>query len=354
MLPRTALLVIALLPLSLAAGDGAQTVAQAPPPTPDMSQVPWSPVRRNPTPGKAAPKAPPPSTSDPAASPNAIQVQVKLVNVLTSVAEPGGEPYTGLGKGDFRIFEDDVEQQIAVFERQSGLPLSIVMALDTSLSTRKDLLLETEAARRFAHDVLSPPDRLALFQFSNDVSQALGFTGDLRRIDEALNHLRTGRATALYDAIYLAAGALESRQGRKIIVLITDGGDSSSKVGYAQALRAAQLSDAVIFSIIMVPIESDAGRDVGGEHALIQLAGDTGGAYYYASSRSQLDQAFARIGDALRTQYLLAYYPKAAPGKRGDGDFRRIRVELAPEVRQRVAGKLTLRYRAGYYLKDAD
>ncbi len=90
------------------------------------------------------------------------------------------------------------------------------------------------------------------------------FTSDERRLDNALRHLRTGAATALYDAIYLSAESLQRRQGRKVIVLITDGGDTASKADYQEALRAAQISEAIIYSIIMVPIEADAGRDTGG------------------------------------------------------------------------------------------
>ena len=160
-----------------------------------------------------------------------------------------------------------------------------------------------------------------------------------------LKHLRTGAATALYDAIFLSAQASERRQGRKVLVLITDGGDTSSKTDYQEALRAAQIAEAIIYSIIMVPIEADAGRDTGGEHALIQLSRDTGGKYYYATSLAQLDEAFRQISDELRTQYLLAYYPVSRVGT----EFRRIRVELTGPAKQRARRDLYVRHRAGYY-----
>src|SRR5205823_8049969 len=115
------------------------------------------------------------------------------------------------------------------------------------------------------------------------------------------------------------------RQGRKVIVAVTDGGDTISQVNYKQALRAAEESEAIIYSVIIVPIEASAGRDTGGEHALIQLSEDTGGKYYYATSLAQLDQAFRAISDELRTQYLLAYYPAQ---RLADSDFRRIEVKL--------------------------
>ena len=319
-LPIAALLLGALLVSAL---------AQELPPS-RSAAPPRPPVRRNAAPGDTAPS---------------FKVAVKLVNVFVSVVDGEGAPYSKLRKEDFRIFEDGVEQKLAIFERESALPLSIVMALDTSLSTRKDLALEIASARRFTHEILRPVDAISLYEFSTYVSQALPFTHDERRVDAALNHLRTGPATALYDAIYLGSQALQRRQGRKVIVLISDGGDTVSKTDYPGALRAAQVSEDIIYSIIMVPIEADAGRDVGGEHALIQLSHDTGGKYYYATSAAQLDDAFRQIGDELRTQYLLAYYPMNRTGP----EFRRIRIELTAEARQSARRELSVRHRAGYY-----
>src|SRR5208283_5915366 len=125
------------------------------------------------------------------------------------------------------------------------------------------------------------------------------------------DHIRVGAAAALYDAIYVSSHALDRRQGRKVIVLITDGADTISKVDYKEAVRSAEEAEAIVYSIIIVPIENSAGREIGGEHALIQLSRDTGGKYFYASSLDQLDAAFRQISDELRTQYLIAYYPSA-------------------------------------------
>src|SRR6266566_4173396 len=232
---------------------------------------------------------------------------------------------------------------VNVFDKESALPLSIVLAIDTSLSTRKDLPLELASARRFVHAILRPVDALSLYQFSEIVSEVTPFTSDLRRIDHAIDRIHVGSATALYDALYLGAGALESRQGRKVMVVITDGGDTMSKVDYKEAVRAAQQAEAILYSIIVVPIEASAGRDTGGEHALIQLSEDTGGKDFYASSMPQLDEAFRQISDELRTQYLLAYYPSQ---KLSDSDFRRIEVRVNGVP---AAGNFKVRHRTGYY-----
>src|SRR5262249_3196690 len=158
------------------------------------------------------------------------------------------------------------------------------------------------------------------------VDEVTPFTSDLKTIDHGIEHVHPGAATALYDALYLASQALEPRKGRKVMVVITDGGDTVSKVDYKEAVRQAQIAEATVYSVIVVPIEASAGRDLGGEHALIQLSEDTGGKYFYATSVPQLDEAFQKISDELRTQYLLAYYPVQ---RLADSDFRRIQVKVS-------------------------
>ena len=272
-----------------------------------------------------------------------LKVDVKLVNVFVTVTDRHGSPVGSLQKENFRLKEDGKDQRIAVFDRESELPLSIVLAVDTSLSTKKDLPLELASARKFAHAIVRPQDGLALYKFAEEVSEVVPFTSDLRRIDAGIDRIRNGAATALYDAIFLGSQALRKRQGRKVMVVITDGGDTVSQADYKEALRGAQEAEAIIYSIIIVPIEASAGRDTGGEHALIQISEDTGGKYYYATSLPQLDEAFRKISDELRTQYLLAYYPSE---RYSDSDFRRIQVELANAP---AGGPYQTRHRAGYY-----
>jgi len=275
------------------------------------------------------------------------KVNVKLVNVFVTVLDQQGAPIAGLQKENFKVFEDNTPQNIAVFSRESELPLSIVLAIDVSLSTKKDLPLELQSARKFAHQMVRPQDALSLFEFSEHVDQLTPFTSVMSRIDNGINRVQGGSATALYDAVYLGSHALAKREGRKIMVVITDGGDTMSSVGYQEALRAAQESEALVYSLIVVPIEADAGRDLGGEHALIQMSHDTGGKYYYASGIAQLDRAFQQISEELRTQYLLGYYPTR---RIADGDFRRIQVDVNADVPN---GPPVARNRTGYYtVKD--
>ena len=272
-----------------------------------------------------------------------IKVDVKLVNVFVSVTGAKGEPINDLKKEDFALTEDGVPQKIALFAPQTSLPLSIILAIDTSLSTAGDLKFEEQSAQRFVRAVLDAGnhDALSLYSFSRDVNQVVPFTSDLRRIDRGIEDLEAVSSTSLYDAVYLGAQTLASREGRRVMVVITDGGDNGSSVSYADALRAAQTAQVMLYSIIIVPVPSSAGRDTGGEHALIQLSHDSGARAYYADSMAALDQVFHNIGAELRNQYLLGYYPVR---RLSDSDFREVKVSLTPPH-----SDFTLRYRSGYY-----
>ena len=275
-----------------------------------------------------------------------LHVNVRLVNVFTSVTDAHGAPIANLNKDDFRVLEDGVPQSISIFDRESELPLSIILGIDTSESTRRDMRLEVASAKKFVHSILRPQDRLSIFQISEDVLQLTRFTADMKSIERGIDDLQKGAGTSLYDAIYLGADALLDRQGRRVLVLITDGGDTTSAATYNSALRRAEEAEAIVYSIIIVPVAAEAGRNTGGEHALIQISKDTGGKYYYAESIDQLDQAFRQVSEELRTQYLIAYYPNR---RISDSPFRRITVELT----NKESSGLQVRHRAGYYTAPA-
>jgi Ca-activated chloride channel homolog len=267
------------------------------------------------------------------------KVDVKLVSVYATVTDAGGAPVTDLKREDFAITEDKNPEKIAIFEQESERPLSIVLAIDASGSVRKDIKLELDSARRFVAQILRPVDMLSLYQFSEVVSELVPFTSDFQRIARGIRRVHVGAGTALYDALYLASLNLSQRQGRKVMVVISDGTDTLSGTPYHDAVRAAQQSDAIVYSIIMVPVAASAGRQLGGENALIQIARDTGGKFYYAEDMAALDAAFLQISKELRTQYLIGYYPsRAAAGS----DFRRIAISVGRPG-------LKAQHRTGYY-----
>jgi Ca-activated chloride channel family protein len=271
-----------------------------------------------------------------------LHMDVKLVSVFVNVTDRNGAIVGGLAREDFAVAEDGRPQMIALFERQSELPLSLTLAIDTSGSVHKDLALETDAARRFAHALMRPQDQMSLLEFATEVRELTPFTAKVSQIDHGLGQLRGDYATALYDAIYLGAERLGRKQGRRVLVLVSDGGDTASGITYAKALEQTLRNEVMIYSIIDVPIEASAGRDLGGEHALITLAEQTGGKSFYVSDGG-LDKAFARVSDDLRTQYLLGYYPKnQEPGRL----FHRVQIT----VPRAAAESFNIRHKTGYYM----
>src|SRR5271167_2309567 len=286
-----------------------------------------------------------PAPQDQPAVPSAtppIRVNVRLVNVFVNVTDANGAPVGGLTKDNFTLAEDGRPQKIAVFDRESAVPLQIVLAIDTSGTVHKDMSIEEHAAREFVHALLRPVDSLDLMDFSSDVREVVSFTNNLHQIDNGLERLRGGPATALYDTIFLASQSLADRPGRKVLVIISDGDDTVNGVEYPRALEAALRSEVLVYSIIDVPIAADAGRDTGGEHALITISQETGGKHYYAES-SDLESAFQKVSEDLRTQYLLGYYPS---GHSASADFRTISVSLTGVV---GGSDYSLRHRTGYY-----
>jgi len=278
-----------------------------------------------------------------------IHVNVRLVNVFVNVTDANGAPVSGLTQPDFALSEDGCPQKISYFEQETGVPLSIVLAIDTSGSTRKDLPLEKEAAREFVHSLLRPVDRLDLMDFNSDVREVVPFTANVRRIDEGLNELDFGPATALYDAIYLASQSLAPRYGRKVLVVISDGGNTAENgVEYPQALEAARRGEVMMYSIIDLPIVADAGRDTDGEHAMITMSQETGGQYFYANA-GNLNEAFEKVSESLRTQYLLGYYPDPNADEAGypGSRFRTISVTLTHAAK--ANGPYKVQNRTGYY-----
>lgn len=269
------------------------------------------------------------------------RMDVKLVSLFVNVTDQTGAIVGGLKKENFKVAEDGRPQEIAIFERQSAMPLNITLAIDTSESTYKDRALEQQSAKHFAHALLRAQDQMSLIQFATDVERLVPFTNKVGQIDHGLDRLRGGEATALYDAIYLGAQELAKQQGRKVLVLVSDGGDTAKGLTYNDALEQALRGEVMIYSIIDVPIEASAGRDIGGEHALITLAEQTGGKSFYANEGG-LDKAFSQVSEDLRTQYLIGYYPHLqVPGL----TFHRVTVT----VPRAATEAFNIRYRTGYY-----
>ena len=276
-----------------------------------------------------------------AAQETTLHVNVKLVNVFVNVTDRNGAIVGELSREDFAITEDERPQQIAFFEKQSEMPLNLTLAIDTSGSVRKDLSDEASAAHRFAHTIMRRQDQMSVMQFATEVRALTPFTNNMAQIDRGLNQLRGDNATAFYDAIYEGSERLAAKDGRKVLVVISDGEDTVADKSYAEAREEALRDEVMIYSLIDVPIEASAGRSTGGEHALITLSEQTGGKYFYVNEGG-LDKAFAKVSDDLRTQYVLGYYPRnQEPGL----TFHRIRVTVPRAATQ----DFNVRHKTGYY-----
>lgn len=245
-------------------------------------------------------------------------IKVSLVRLLVSVRDASGALLTSLNKDDFRVSDSGQTQNIALFERNTSLPLSVAILIDTSGSTETNLHYEVNSIQHFIGTLLTagnPDDAFELFSFNWRTNLEADFSRNEHRADRALHSLHGEGGTSLYDAIYLASDTLRNREGRHVMIVVTDGGDTTSYKQYNDALAAAQGADAVLYPIIVVPIAADAGRNTGGEHALATLAQSTGGRTFYPESANQLNSAFADILHELRTQYLIGFYPVGVPAR---------------------------------------
>ncbi len=270
---------------------------------------------------------------------------VRLVTLPVTVKDADGVPVGDLDRAEFEVFEEGVQRDLAVFERHTDRPVSVVLMLDASLSTAIELRYQRESARRFIGGLLGPGaqsrDSMAIFSFSSDVEVLQPFTRAQAALASALGRVRPESGTSVYDAIHLASGELARRDTRRVIVLITDGGDTTSHRSFADAMRAAHDAEIAIYPLIVLPIRSDAGRNRGGEHALITLAGNTGGETFVQHGAASLDEAFDRVLVNLRTQYYLGFYPRLDGVQRKE-IFRNIDIRV-----KRSGAKVFAR--SGYY-----
>lgn len=272
-----------------------------------------------------------------------IRVDVQLVRHLVTVKDAQGRLVGSLQKEDFTVLDSGVPQSLSLFERQSAQPLSIALLVDASGSTAKEKRYELESVSKFLRAVVregNPQDAVSLYSFNWEVRQHVGYTRDVRSLDRLLRGLELTAGTSMYDALTIAGADVGEREGRHVVVVVTDGGDTASVRTYHDALRALHGADAVLYAVVVMPITNDAGRNIGGENALTTLSRETGGRTFAPSANETFDQAFQDILRELRTQYLLGYYPQNLPEQRDR--FRRV------QIKTRQDG-LRVSSRAGYF-----
>jgi Ca-activated chloride channel family protein len=259
---------------------------------------------------------------------------VRLVHVVATVKNRSGQLVGDLQKSDFNITDNCVPQEVRIFARQTDQPLSVALMIDVSGSTAKDLKFETDSAAKFVRALLAesnPKDTVSLWSFDYDVQLVANFTHRMDLIESKLKTIKGDAGTSLFDAIWFAAKELEPREGRKAMVIVTDGGNTTSYRDPHQALEATQLADAIIYPVVVMPITNDAGRNIAGENVLTFMAQGTGGRTFVPTLGAQLDKAFRDIISELRTEYLLGYYPRNVPPTKDR--FHRLQVSVnKPEL----------------------
>ncbi len=268
-----------------------------------------------------------------------IHVNVQLVSVLTSVLDDHNRPAPDLPREAFQIFEEGVEQKLEVFESETQQPLDLVMMIDASLSAHKEIAFEQEAAAHFIRQVVRPEDRLAVYAVGEDVTTIAGFSNNVAELQAAVHRMPAGSGTSLYDAILRGSHALARRgdDRRRVIILVTDAGETTSYADFDAARKAAVQSGALLYTIVVRPVKNESGRNTAGEHALETITDTMGGAMFYPDTVQELDGIFDRIDRELRTQYRLGYYPEP----RGPANtYRKIEVK--------VAGNYQVRHRKTY------
>ena len=265
-------------------------------------------------PGKIVQPTPAPpkeESSQPAVQGKGIRVNVNLVTVLVSVLDEHNRPTPDLPREAFQLFDESKQQEIALFEPETSQPLDLALMIDASSSAHKEIAFEREAAAHFIRQVVRPGDRLSVFSFDEEVRQQVGFSDNVAALQEAVRKIPDGAGTSIYDAVLLGSRALAHRgdDRRRVIVLVTDAGETTSRSDFDAARREAVSANVLLYTIVIRPVKNENGRNTAGEHALETMTDTTGGAMFYPDTAPELTAIFDRIDRELRTQYRLAYYP---------------------------------------------
>jgi len=271
-----------------------------------------------------------------------IKSQVLLVNAFVTVRDKHHGVVSDLTKDDFKILEEGQAQEIAFFSRETDMPITLGILVDTSGSMASIIGAEQDAASRFLKEVIRPRDLAMVMSFDFDVDLLADFTQDTAVLERAIRRARVNAVsnvgminpgtipqgassggTNLYDAVYLAAhDQLTGEAGRKAVILLTDGEDTGSKLGERDAIEAAQRSDAVIHFVLLQDPRATFGYGAG---VARKMAEETGGRVIPVHNDRMLDKAFQEISEELRSQYVLGYYPT---NNKRDGTFRKIQVQI--------------------------
>ena len=271
------------------------------------------------------------------------RVNVDLVNVLCSVFDKKTRSFvTAFSQGDFSIFEDGRKQEITNFTRETDLPLTLAVLVDTSNSVAPKLQFLQDAATSFFSNVLKESDRAMLVEFNSSVNLLQDFTNDPNKLANQIRKLRAGGNSSLFDAIDVACDQKMIREtGRKAMVIVADGEDTGSSADYRRAVEMALRAECTIFSVSINKggFFGTSDETKKGDKTLQNLAKETGGKVFFPFKVEELEDAFREINQELRSQYSIGYI-STNPVR--DGSYRKLEIR----VRER---NMELNHRKGYY-----
>lgn len=275
-----------------------------------------------------------------------LRADASMVLVPAQVVDLSGAPVMNLRKEDFRVLEDGVEQKITEFSREDS-PVSVGFLFDSSASMRNKMSQSSQAASAFFRTA-NKDDEFFLVEFNERARLSVPFTTNADEVYKRVSHVRPLGRTSLLDAVHLALVQMKHAiHPRKAIVIVSDGGDNRSRFTAPQIMNAMRESEIQIYSMgIFDPAEQRkrTPEEKNGPELLDDLSKESGGQYFNIANIDELPSIGEKIGEQLRSQYLLGYSP-ANPDR--DGKYRKITVELAPRVK--AASQLEVRYRRGYF-----
>jgi Ca-activated chloride channel homolog len=290
------------------------------------------------------PSPPPPVAQGPSHS---IKQNVDMVVLHATVTNKNGDFVPGLTRNDFRVYEDKVEQSIAVFQRRD-VPVTMGLVIDNSGSMREKRAQVAAAALTFVK-TSNPQDEVFVVNFNDEyyIDTPGDFTHNMSDLQDALSRIDSRGSTALYDAVVASLGHLKKgHRDKRVLLVITDGDDDASRESFAQTVRIAEESDATVYAIGVFS-EDDRKHDHSmvrhSERVLKEITEATGGMAYFPKDLAEVTPVCERVARDIRNQYTIGYYPSNSTK---DGTFRRVEVKVFPPTGM---GKLDVRTRTGYY-----
>lgn len=263
----------------------------------------------------AAPIRSAPGAGSPGQQGGVFRSGAKMVPVYATVTDPQGALVPNLTREDFEILDNNVRQELIVFENQTQ-PITAIVMIDSSGSMTNSLKLVYAGAEQFIIRML-PQDKAQVGAFNDKVQFSGSFTSDRDELVAALKDLDFGNPTRLYDAIDQSLDRLAAIEGRRVIVVLTDGDDNSSKVGQGDVLSRSLADEVMIYGIGLESNYFDGMRQVrtNPDKVVRKLAEETGGGYYLLKATADLNTTFTRIAQELHSQYVLGFSPTVLDGK---------------------------------------